>query len=89
MRGCGGLFSILLKVDTMLEVEQFFHRLKRFLFAVSWGGHESLAIPYCAFYDVRGKPNTSKPWNLIRFYVGLEDPEWLIEDLEQALSSIE
>ncbi|HHH49526.1 MAG TPA: PLP-dependent transferase, partial [Saprospiraceae bacterium] len=85
MSGCGGLFSILLKANEMKEVENFFHRLERFLFAVSWGGYESLALPFCAFHNISGKANSSKPWNLIRFYIGLEDPDWLIADLEQAL----
>jgi len=85
MSGCGGLFSILLKSENMEEVETFFGKLKRFALAVSWGGHESLALPFCAFRNIPGRTDTSVPWNLIRFYIGLEDPEWLLEDLEQAL----
>ena len=86
MSGCGGLFSILLKVENMEEVEAFFGKLKRFSLAASWGGHESLALPFCAFRNVKGREDTSVPWNLIRFYIGLEDPDWLIADLEAALS---
>ncbi len=85
MSGYGGLFSILLKAENIEAVEQFFGKLKRFTLAVSWGGHESLALPYCAFRNIPGRPDTSVPWNLIRFYIGLEDPDWLLEDLEQAL----
>lgn len=85
MSGCGGLFSILLNAESMEEVEIFFSKLKRFTLAVSWGGHESLALPFCAFRNVPGRPDTAVPWNLIRFYIGLEDPQWLLEDLEQAL----
>ncbi len=88
MKGCGGLFSILLKTDNMKNAENFFHKLKRFLFAVSWGGHESLVLPLCAFYNIEGYPNPPHPWNLVRFYIGLEDPDWLIEDLEQALEVV-
>lgn len=85
MSGTGGLFSVMLKADRIEEVETFFHRLQRFLFAVSWGGHESLIMPFCAFHKVPGKADSSYPWNLVRFYIGLEDPDWLIEDLKQAL----
>ena len=85
MTGCGGLFSVLLKTDQMQKVKDFFHRLNRFLLAVSWGGHESLVLPFCAFYNVPGHDKPHYPWNLVRFYVGLEEPEWLIEDLEQAM----
>jgi len=87
MSGTGGLFSILLKADRIEEVEAFFHRLRRFLMAVSWGGHESLVLPFCAFHGFPGKPSTI-PWNLVRFYIGLEDAEWLIEDLRQALEGV-
>ncbi len=89
MSGCGGLFSILLKAENIEEVETFFGKLNRFTLAVSWGGHESLALPFCAFRKIPGRTDTSVPWNLIRFYIGLEDPDWLLEDLRQALGSFE
>ena len=85
MRGCGGLFSVQFKTDSQEKMEHFVHRLKRFLMAVSWGGHESLLIPTIGFYHIPGKPNPSLPWTFCRFYIGLEDPDWLWEDLEQAM----
>jgi cystathionine beta-lyase/cystathionine gamma-synthase len=85
MKGAGGLFSVLFKTTEMKNVENFFHRLNRFLFAVSWGGHESLIMPFCAFHNIPGRKNSPYPWNLVRFYIGLEDPEWLMEDLEKAI----
>ncbi|HMQ46282.1 MAG TPA: aminotransferase class I/II-fold pyridoxal phosphate-dependent enzyme [Saprospiraceae bacterium] len=85
MSGAGGLFSCYLRTDHISKVEAFFERLQRFLLAVSWGGHESLIIPMAAFH-IPGKPTPSLPWNFVRFYIGLEDPDWLIEDLEQALT---
>lgn len=88
MRGAGGLFSVYLKADSIEQAEAFFHRLQRFLLAVSWGGYESLVLPTAAFYKIPGRPDSPLPWNLVRFYIGLEDPEWLIEDLDQALSVI-
>jgi cystathionine beta-lyase/cystathionine gamma-synthase len=84
MSGCGGLFSIETTAETIEEAEAFFYRLKRFVFAVSWGGHESLIFPICSLYGVEGKSNPSLPFNFYRFYIGLEEPEWLIEDLKQA-----
>ena len=88
MRGAGGLLTIYLKADSIAKVEAFFHRLQRFLLAVSWGGYESLVLPTAAFYKIPGRPDSPQPWNLIRFYIGLEDPEWLIEDLEQAFEVV-
>lgn len=85
MTGSGGLFSVYFKADAIEKMEAFFHRLERFLLAVSWGGHESLVLPFCAFYNIEGKDTPSHPWTLVRFYIGLEDPDWLIEDLEQAM----
>jgi cystathionine beta-lyase len=88
MTGCGGLITIFLKTDSMERVEAFFNRLKRFLFAVSWGGHESLLVPMAAFYNVVGRENPPYPFTLVRLYIGLEDPDWLMEDLAQALEAV-
>lgn len=85
MRGCGGLFSVQFKTESREKMEAFVHRLTRFLMAVSWGGHESLIMPSVGFYDIPGKPAPALPWSFCRFYIGLEDPDWLWEDLEQAL----
>lgn len=88
MQGAGGLFSIHLKVDTLELAERFFHALKHFLLAASWGGHESLVLPSSAFYNIPDRDNSPVPFTLVRFYIGLEDPDWLIQDLEQALAKI-
>ena len=88
MRGCGGLFSVQFKTDSRDKMEQFVQRLNRFLMAVSWGGHESLIMPSVGFYNIPGKPEPALPWTFCRFYIGLEDPEWLWEDLEQAMQTL-
>jgi len=88
MKDCGGMFSILLKAEKMEEVERFCDNLKKFLMACSWGGHESLIFPICALYDSQNYQHDEIPWNLIRFYIGLEEPELLIKDIEQALDQI-
>jgi cystathionine beta-lyase/cystathionine gamma-synthase len=88
MSGCGGLITAYLKTDSIERVEAFFKKLRRFLFAVSWGGHESLVVPMAAFYNVPGRDNPPYPFTLVRFYIGLEDPDWLMEDLAEALEVI-
>ena len=89
MRGAGGLFSIILRADNVEQVEIFFSRLKRFLLAVSWGGHESLVLPFCAFHGLEGKESESTTnWRLVRFYIGWEDADWLIADLESAFDAL-
>jgi cystathionine beta-lyase/cystathionine gamma-synthase len=88
MRGCGGLFSVQFKSSSKENVEAFVRRIKRFLMAVSWGGHESLMLPTVGFYDIPGKEDSPLPWTFCRFYIGLEDPEWLWADLEQAMEAL-
>jgi cystathionine beta-lyase/cystathionine gamma-synthase len=89
MRGCGGLFSVQFKTDSEAKMEAFIHRLKCYLMAVSWGGHESLLIPTIGFYHIPGRTsNPPLPWTFCRFYIGLEDPQWLWEDLEQAMEEL-
>jgi cystathionine beta-lyase/cystathionine gamma-synthase len=83
MTGAGGLFSFYLDADTFRQAERFFEGLERFLLAVSWGGHESLVMPATAFYGVPGREDSTTPWNLVRLYIGLEDPAWLWEGLEK------
>lgn len=85
MRGCGGLFSVQFRTDSMEKMEAFIHRIQHFLMAVSWGGHESLMIPTIGFYNIPGRDNPPMPYTFVRFYIGLEAPEWLWADLEQAM----
>jgi cystathionine beta-lyase len=88
MTGCAGLITFFLKAETERHAELFFEKLRRFLLAVSWGGHESLIIPTIAFYNIPGRPNPPYPFNMVRLYIGLEDPEWLMEDLSNALEAL-
>ncbi len=88
MAGAGGLFSILLKAEKKEQVYQFVKHVQHFLFAVSWGGHESLILPFISVFDIPGHPEPNVPWNLIRFYVGMEDPDFLIEGLEAGFQAM-
>ena len=85
MTGAGGLFSIHLDLETLEQADAVFHRFRRFMMAASWGGHESLVLPSAAFHNIPGVDPSPIPFTLFRFYVGLEDADYLIEDLEQAL----
>ena len=81
-----GLFSIRLAVSDKNKIELFINSLRQFIIGVSWGGHESLVFPALSFDDQRTKEGYSN--NLIRLYVGLDEPESLIRDLDQAFSRI-
>lgn len=89
MLWCGGLFNVTLKVKDVETVEVFCNSLKAFLLAVSWGGHESLVIPACSFHPKDYAGERVHPFNLVRFYIGLEDSAFLTADLKQALAKIE
>jgi cystathionine beta-lyase/cystathionine gamma-synthase len=88
MQGCGGMFSFTLKNSSLQNIEVFCDSLKHILMAVSWGGHESLIIPSIASVSNEDYDNENPRHQLIRLYVGLEDAEYLIKDLEQALARI-
>jgi cystathionine beta-lyase/cystathionine gamma-synthase len=88
MKGACGLFTIVMKADNMQHVVSFCESLKHILMAVSWGGYESLAIPRCASVHPNDFNPAIRDHRMIRFYVGLEDPSYLISDIEQALNKI-
>lgn len=88
MKKCGGLFSIVLKDADLTKIETFCNGLKHILMAVSWGGYESLIIPACAGISKIDFDKNNNRHVLIRIYVGLEEAEYIIADLEQAFSKI-
>ena len=85
--GFGGVISFGLKTDDK-TVERFCAQLKVVTFAVSLGHDESLIFPQPS-YDERIDlyPERFRK-GFIRFSVGLEDPEDLIADLDQALKAV-
>lgn len=88
MKNAGGLFSIVLRATTLQQVEIFCNSLQRFFMAVSWGGHESLVIPSAVSIRPEEFNPAEERHRLIRLYVGLEDADYLISDLKQALERV-
>lgn len=88
MNGSGGLFSILLDTDDIVKCEQFADALSRFRMAASWGGYESLIMPMCVFNSYLANTQPLYPTNLVRLYIGLEDPDYLLEDILKALKFV-
>ena len=87
MTGACGLVTIVMKAEKMEQIVTFCESLRHILMAVSWGGHESLAIPRCASILPENFDAGNREHKMIRFYVGLEDPDYLIADFEQAFAS--
>ncbi|MCR5347154.1 MAG: PLP-dependent aspartate aminotransferase family protein [Fretibacterium sp.] len=84
--GCGGVIAFGLNADDK-AVERFCAALKVVAFAVSLGHDESLIFPQPS-YDERISLYPEKfRKGFIRFSVGLEEPEDIIRDLDQALQA--
>lgn len=79
LSGTGGLFSLELNDPTLDTAQRFVNALKLFGRGVSWGGHESLALAMPA--KTLDAPDGRA---MIRLFCGLEEPEDLQRDLEQA-----
>lgn len=88
MISCSGMFSILLKVNSMEDIRHFCDSLNLFSLAVSWGGFESLVFPAMVFSQKYMPESVRLPENLVRFYIGLEDPLSLSSDIMNALDNI-
>jgi len=89
MLAASGQFSISLKVKSPEQIDAFVDNLKHFLIACSWGGYESLVFPVCGLNEAANYHSSPHPWNMVRFYIGLEDPDFLWDDLQKALAVLE
>lgn len=88
MKGASGLISFYIKVENIESIEKFCNSLKAFRMAVSWGGHESLIIPKCAGIKQSEFDVNNPTHRLIRLYIGLEEPDFLINDLSKGFSGV-
>ena len=86
--GATGLFSVLIKTKNKKSILNFVNSLKLFGIGQSWGGFESLVL-YQSYNITRIFKKYIKPnYHIVRFHIGLEDPNDLILDLKQALNKI-
>jgi cystathionine beta-lyase/cystathionine gamma-synthase len=88
MTGACGLFTFEMKTNKREPIVQFCESLKHIMMAVSWGGHESLIIPKCAGIKPGDFDQSDPKHRQIRMYAGLEDADYIMRDLEQALDSM-
>ena len=85
--GACGLFSIVFKPVPERAVHAFLDALTLFGIGASWGGYESLAIPFdCA--RIRTATQWAPGGPTVRFHVGLEDVDDLIADLERGFAAL-
>ncbi len=89
MQGACGLVTFIVKADTVMQIENFCNSLQHILMAVSWGGHESLIVPKCSGIPAANFNATNAEHRMIRMYVGLEEADYLIKDLERGFGGME
>ena len=84
--GSSSVFSVVFRPGVPQQAMlDFIDRLELFKIGYSWGGITSLAMP---FFGLRRREHPING-NLVRFNVGLEDPQDLIADLHRSLSQIQ
>ena len=82
--GACGLFGIVLKPMPQAAANTFLNALTLFGIGASWGGFESLAVPFdCT--KMRSATRWAPGGQAVRLHIGLEDPLDLIADLERGL----
>lgn len=81
-RGASGLFSIVLKPCGNTAARAFVDRLELFALGFSWGGFESLIMPFDGASDCEASRWTHTG-PAFRLHVGLEAPSDLMADLGQ------
>ena len=86
-KGASGLFSIVLKPAPARAVDALLDALQLFAMGYSWGGYESLIIPFdCADYRTATEWKPGGP--TLRLQIGLEHPDDLKADLERGFLAL-
>ena len=86
-RGACGLFSVVLKPVASEAFAAFVDSLHYFGLGSSWGGYESLIAPFNA-QEIRSATRWPYAGPCFRIHAGLENPEDLRADLEQAFTRL-
>ncbi|RJF69617.1 cystathionine beta-lyase [Rhodopseudomonas palustris] len=84
--GASGLFSIVLQPAPQKAVDALLDTVKLFGMGYSWGGFESLVIPFdCATYRSATSWNPGGP--TLRLHIGLESTDDLKADLDRGFAA--
>ena len=85
--GASGLFSIVLKPVPQQAVDALLDAVKLFGMGYSWGGFESLIIPFdCDEYRTATKWSPGGP--TLRLHIGLENVDDLKADLDRGFAAL-
>jgi cystathionine beta-lyase/cystathionine gamma-synthase len=92
MSGTTGLMGFTLVTEDLTAIKRFFNSVQLFGRGVSWGGHESLIYAPAISYLKEQPPERFASMGLsmgdMRISVGLEHPDDLIADLDQAMAHL-
>ena len=83
--GATGLFSIALKPVTQSSLEAMLNALSIFAMGASWGGYESLILP---FTPERKRGNWKYIGPGLRLHIGLENVDDLVADLSLGIAQL-
>ncbi len=84
MKNACGLISFYVRAVSREQIVKFCEGMKHIMMAVSWGGHESLILPRCTYIENIQFDAANPDHRMLRLYVGLENPDYIMEDLEQS-----
>lgn len=82
MSGFGSLFSFE-SLEPVEKLKEWASRLRYFKIGVSWGGFESLVT-----VNRVGPDRTDDTRHVVRLYIGMENPEDLIKDIDETWQSL-
>jgi cysteine-S-conjugate beta-lyase len=86
-KGSSGLFSVILRPCSTNAVAAMLDGLELFGMGFSWGGFESLVVPFdCSTIRTATRWNPEGP--ALRFHIGLEDIDDLKRDLEAGFARL-
>lgn len=84
--GAASLFSVAFRPEIpQARIDAFIDALELFHVGFSWGGAVSLALP---FEVNKARKNFPYQGGLVRFYIGLEAPQDLIDDLKSGIKKL-
>jgi cysteine-S-conjugate beta-lyase len=81
--GSSGLFSVVLKPTSPDSVAAMLDHMELFAMGYSWGGFESLIVP---FKPHRSATQWTAPGPTLRLHIGLEHPDDLIRDINEGFA---
>jgi cystathionine beta-lyase len=85
--GASSLFGVMFETESKESVSGMVEGYRLFKIGASWGGYESLVMPAYPH-----KNRTAGSWDetgfVLRYHIGLEDPDDLIEDLEDGFNRL-